>query len=104
MDLDVERLWQWWQWLWQWLLNDAYWYCGAFLVVSIAAEELLAPWRRWRNRDDCIVYGQREDSPVNIRNGRSKPLAPPSHSHALHELLKRGHARRSGIASHRLHR
>jgi hypothetical protein len=59
--------------LWHWLLNDAYWYCFAFFLFSIAAEELLAPHIRWRNRDDQIAYGQREDSPTNIRSGRSQP-------------------------------
>lgn len=61
---------------WQLLLDDAYWYCLAFFLLSIAAEELLAPHRRWRNRDDQIAYGQREDSPANIRNGRSQPPEP----------------------------
>lgn len=66
--VDLERL-------WQWLLNDAYWFSFVFFLLSILAEELLAPRRRWRNRDDRIVYGQRADSPVDIRNGRSRP--PP---------------------------
>jgi hypothetical protein len=64
---------------WQWLLNDAYWYCAVFFVCSIVAEEVLAPYRRWRNRDDQIVYGQRDDSPANIRSGRSKPPKPKHH-------------------------
>jgi hypothetical protein len=74
------------EWFWQWLMDDAYWYCFAFFLWSIVAEELLAPHRRWRNRDDQIAYGQREDSPANIRSGRSKPpkpkqqgLPPPKH-------------------------
>jgi hypothetical protein len=66
------------EWLWHWLLDDAYWYCLAFFLFSIAIEELLAPHRRWRNRDDQIAYGQRVDSPANIRSGRSHP-PPPQH-------------------------
>lgn len=77
--MDIERL-------WQWLLADAYWYCFAFFLSSILLEELIAPQRRWRNRDDRIVYGQSEDSPTNIRNGRSAP-PQPRHSHPLMDFL-----------------
>jgi len=56
-----------WSSLWNGLLSDAYWYCFSFFLISICAEEVLAPHRKWRNRDDRIAYGQRADSPANIR-------------------------------------
>lgn len=64
------------EWLWHWLLKDAYWYCFTFFLLSLAVEELFAPRRRWHNRDDQIVYGQRKDSPANIHSGRSRSSKP----------------------------
>lgn len=61
--------------LWNTLLDDAYWYCFSFFLLSVLTEEALAPYRKWRNRDDQIAYGQRDDSPANSALG--KRLAAP---------------------------